>query len=77
MADWEHPSLQKLSTNCTGRVPVYVHPSLYRALKLIFPTDVGGLAHQGKITRDIGRGGLGQAVSILTPEHFRPVCDTA
>jgi len=32
MADREHSSLEQLKVYCAGRVPVYVHPSLYRAL---------------------------------------------
>ena len=37
LAELEHSSL------CSGRVPILVHPSLYRSLKLRFPIDVGGI----------------------------------
>ena len=39
-----------------GRVPVVLHPSLYRALKLTYPWDVGGLAHDGAINNLMATG---------------------
>ena len=67
LVEMEHPSLKNMSTKCTGRVPIYVHPSLYRSLKLQYPLDVGGISSIGS---------LRQAVGILTPEDFRPVVDS-
>ena len=76
LADWEHPSLNELKSKCDGRVPVYTHPSLYRALKLRFPLDVGGFTRTGQFTPELCTGSLGQAVGVLTPEDFRSVVDT-
>ena len=53
-----------------GRVPVVLHPSLYRALKLTFPRDVGGLAHDGAI--EMATGSMSQTVGVLTPAMFSP-----
>ena len=77
LVDLDHPSLHKLSFRCEGRVPVYVHPSFYRALKLTFPLDVGGASRDGQFASELLTGSLGHACCVLTPEDFRPVCDTA
>ena len=55
-----------------GRVPVVLHPSLYRALKLTFPRDVGGLAHDGAIDNEMATGSMSQTVGVLTPAMFSP-----
>ena len=62
-------------TSCkglVGRVPVVLHPSLYRALKLTFPRDVGGLAHDGAINNEMATGSMSQTVGVLTPAMFSP-----
>ena len=76
LAEMEHPSLNVMSTKCTGRVPIYVHTSFYRSLKLQYPMDVGGISRNGWLTNELGSGSLRQAVGILTPEDFRPEVDT-
>ena len=53
-----------------GRVPVELHPSLYRAVKLTFPRDIEGLAHDGAITREMATGSMSQTVGVLTPAMF-------
>ena len=75
LAELEHSSLKKCITYCSGRVPILVHPSLYRALKLKFPIDVGGITRDNRVTTELGTGSLRQAVGILTPKDFRPVVD--
>ena len=55
-----------------GRVPVVLHPSLYRALKLTYPWDVGGLAHDGAITNEMATGSMSQTIGVLTPAMFSP-----
>ena len=55
-----------------GRVPVVLHPSLYRAVKLTFPRDIGGLAHDGAITNEMATGSMSQTVGVLTPAMFSP-----
>ena len=55
-----------------GRVPVVLHPSLYRAIKLTFPRDVGGLAHDGAIDNEMATGSMSQTVGVLTPAMFSP-----
>lgn len=57
-----------------GRVPVLIHPSLYRPLKLIFPKDVSGIVTNGWIMSNLGTGTPGQSVGVLTPADFRQVC---
>ena len=75
LAELEHSSLKKCITYCSGRVPILVHPSLYRALKLKFPIDVGGITRDNRVTTELCTGSLRQAVGILTPKDFRPVVD--
>ena len=48
LAEIEHPSLNIMSTKCTGRVQIYVHPCFYRSLKLRYPLDVGGISRDGR-----------------------------
>ena len=52
LAKMEHPSLKKMLF-FSGRVPIYVHPSFYRVLKLKFPMDVGGLSRDGRVTTEL------------------------
>ena len=76
LAELEHSSLKKCIIFCEGRVPILVHPSLYRSLKLRFPIDVGGITRDNRVSTELGTGSLRQAVGILTPKIFRPVVDT-
>ena len=76
LAELEHPSLKRCLPYCTGRVPILVHPSLYRSLKVWFPMDVGGVSRKCRMTTELGSGSLGQAVGILTSGDFWPVVDT-
>ena len=55
-----------------GRIPVVLHPSLYRAVKLTFPRDIGGLAYDGAITNEMATGSMSQTVGVLTPAMFTP-----
>ena len=55
-----------------GRVLVVLHPSLYRAVKLTLPRDIGGLTHDGAITNDMATGAMSQTVGILTLAMFSP-----
>ena len=41
LAELEHPSLKKMLSFCSGRVPIYIHPCFYRSLKLPYSIDVG------------------------------------
>ena len=70
LAELQHLSLKKMLSFCSGRVPIYVHPSLYRSLK-----DVGGVSRDGRVTTELGTGSLKQAAGILTPEDFRSIVD--
>ena len=49
LAELEHSSLKRLPF-CSGRVPILVHPSFYRSLKVRFPLDVGGVSRDGRVT---------------------------
>ena len=75
LAEMEHPSLNVMSSKCTDRAPIYVHPYFYRSLKLRYPLDVGGISRDGRVTNELGSGSLRQAVGILTSEDFLPVVD--
>ena len=70
LAVWHHPDLKKLKAYCLGRVPVFMHPSLYRASKLTFPRDVGGVSQDGSINNSMGVDPMGPAIGILTPSMF-------
>lgn len=66
-------NLKKLARLCAERVPVLLHRSLYRALKLTFPAGVGGIVLDGRITPEMGTGSLRQSVWVLSSTYFRPV----
>ena len=76
LAGLEHSSLKRCLPYCSGRVPILVHPSLYRSLTVRFPLDVGGVSRKCRMTTELGTGSLRQAVGILTPGDFRPIFDT-
>ena len=73
LAELEHSSVKKCIPYGSGRVPILVHPSLYRSLKLRFPIDVGGITRDNRVSTELGTGSLRQAVGILTPKDFRPI----
>ena len=76
LADTTNAMLRKMLAYCAGRVPVLVHPSFYRSLKLRYPMDVGGITRDDRVSTELGTGSLRQAVGILTPKDFRPVVDS-
>ena len=76
LANTKNAMLKKMLPFCSGRVPILVHPSFYRSLKLRYPMDVGGITMDDRVSTELGTGSLRQAVGILTPNDFRPVVDT-
>lgn len=54
----ESDELKELVRLCARSVSVLHRTSLCRVLKLPFPTDVDGVALDGRITSDIGYGSL-------------------
>lgn len=69
------PELRKLEKLCAGRDLVILHPSLCRVLKLTYPTDIGSIFKDSRITNEIETGSLGQSVGILSAADFWPVCE--
>ena len=53
----------------SGLVPIHLHPSLYRELKLTFPRDIRNLAHD-IIDKEIVFGSINQTVCELIPTIF-------
>ena len=76
LADTGNNMLRKMLHYCVGRVPILVHPSFYRSLKLWYPMDVGGITRDNRVSTELGAGSLRQVVGILTPKDFRPVVDS-
>ena len=56
LAELEHPSLNIMLSKCTDRVPIYVHTCFYRALKLRYPINNGGISRDGRVTSELGSG---------------------
>ena len=73
LVELEHSSLRKCLPYCSERVPILVHPSFYRSLKVQFPPDVGGITRDYRVVTELGTGSLRQTVGILTPKDFRPI----
>ena len=67
--------LKKAITYCSGQVPIYVHPSFYRSLKLKYPLD-DGWSRDGRVTTELGTESLRHAVGVLTLEDFCAVFDS-
>ena len=61
------PLAQKMTPSCWSRVPIYVHPSFYRALKLKYRLDVGEISRDGQVSIELRTCSLRQAVGILNP----------
>ena len=76
LANTKNAMLKKMLPFCSGRVPILVHPSFYRSLKLRYPMDVGGITRDDRVSTELGTGSLRQAVGIFTPKDFRPIVDT-
>ena len=76
LANTKNAMLKKMLPFCSGRVPILVHPSFYRSLKLRYPMDVGGITRDDRVSTELGTGSLRQAVGILSPGDFRPIVDT-
>lgn len=75
MVEMGTEDLKKLEKSCFGRVPVILHPVLYRAVRLIYHTVVGSIVLDSCMTTEMVTGSLGQSVRVHTAEGFRPVCD--
>lgn len=48
----DNPETKKFKQFCSGKVPFFAHPSLYRALKLTYLWDISGLSLDGSIKTD-------------------------
>lgn len=71
----DNANLKILRHFCSGRVPVLLHPSLYQAVKLNYPMDVGCIVLDGRMTTELGTGSLRQSVGALATADFQPVCE--
>ena len=67
----EDTFLNSQAARCRDRVPIYVHPSFYRALKLTYPYDVGGLVRDGRFTKEHSRGIMSRSVGVLSAADFQ------
>ena len=61
LADTKNVILKKMLPFFSGRVPILVHPSIYRSLKLRYPMDVGGITRDDRVSTELGTGSLRQA----------------
>ena len=75
MGNDEDKKLKTVRNKVSGRLPIYLHPSLYRSLKLTYPNDVGVIVRDGHVPHDHGHGNLGLHAGQLSLEDFEPVCD--
>ena len=75
MGNDEDKNLKTVRNKVSGRLPIYLHPSLYRSLKLTYPNDVGVIVRDGHVPHDHGHGNLGLHAGQLSLEDFEPVCD--
>ena len=76
LANTKNAMLKKMLPFCSDRVPILVHPSFYKSLKLRYPMEVGGITRDDRVSTEHGTCSLRQAVGILTPNDVRPIVDT-
>lgn len=70
IAFFDNDNVKKLNQYCSGELLLFVHPSLYRALKLTFSLDIGSLSPDDSIMTEMGTGSMGESVSVLTLAMF-------
>lgn len=66
MIEFGSPDLKKLRQYCAGKVPGLLHPSLYRAVKVTYHMDIGGIVLDRQMTSELGIGNLGQSIGVLS-----------
>ncbi len=54
----------------SGKVPIYLHLSLYRALEQTFSLDIKDLGHDDTIEKEMGFRFMSQTVGVLIPIMF-------
>ena len=69
LAELEHFSLKKCF--CSGRLPILVHSSFYRSLKMQFPLDVGGITRDDPVTTELLASGRRHPHREGFPAHSR------
>lgn len=69
------PELRRMSQMYAERVPVILHPCLYKTLKLSYPMDVSGIFLEGRIMSNISTGTRVQSVRVQTTTDFWTVCE--
>lgn len=70
LAYFDNYNIKRLQQYRAGRLLLFVHPSLYRTLKLTFPLNIRGLSLDGIIRSEMCLGSIGQALGVLTPVMF-------
>ena len=55
---------------------LFVHPSLYKSIKLVYPLDVGVVSCDGQMTTELGTGSLRQTIGLLSLKNFQSMVDT-
>lgn len=64
--------MTKLKQYSSKGLPYFVRPSLYRALKFVFPWNIGGLSLDDTIKSEMGTDSIGQGLGVLTSVMFNP-----
>lgn len=63
-------NVKKLNQFCSVRFPLFVQPSLHKALKLTFLWDIGGLSFDLTIKPKMGQSSMEQTIGVLIPAMF-------
>lgn len=74
MAKVESPDIKKMAKLCGEMIPIILHPILYRALKLTYPTDVSEIVLEGRIRSKMGTGTWGNRRGSLTSKFPSSLC---
>lgn len=69
LAFFDDENFKRLNQYCFGRFPLR-SLSLYRALKLSFLWNIGGLYFDSANKSEMSQGWMGQAVGVFTPAMF-------
>lgn len=65
LAVFDSANVKRLKQFCSGRIPLFINTSLYRAIKLMISWDISVLFPDGTVKSEMGTGLMGHTFSAL------------
>lgn len=70
LASFDIDKCKKLKQFCSRRIPIFIHPSLYRTVRLTFPRDIGRMSQDESIKNEMSQISMEQVIGDLIPGMF-------